>query len=63
MADQPVSYIPAGDYLCGYHYGPYLTIQDSIDRLFGEAYRRKLPVDDCVITPQYRGSVLRGTPG
>ena len=28
MADQPVSYIPAGDYLCGYHYGPYLTIQD-----------------------------------
>ena len=41
MADQPVSYIPAGDYLCGYHYGPYLTIQDSIDRLFGEAYCRK----------------------
>ena len=62
MADQPVSYIPAGDYLCGYHYGPYLTIQDSIDRLFGEAYRRKLPVDDCD-HPQYRGSVLRGTPG
>ena len=62
MADQPVSYIPAGDYLCGYHYGPYLTIQDSIDRLFGEAYRRKLPVDDCVITPNIVDQCCEGHP-
>lgn len=62
MADQPVSYIPAGDYLCGYHYGPYLTIQDSIDRLFGEAYCRKLPVDDCVITPNIVDQCCEGHP-
>ena len=62
MADQPVSYIPAGDYLCGYHYGPYLTIQDSIDRLFGEAYRRKLLVDDCVITPNIVDQCCEGHP-
>ena len=62
MPDQPVSYIPAGDYLCGYHYGPYLTIQDSIDRLFGEAYRRKLPVDDCVITPNIVDQCCEGHP-
>ena len=62
MADQPVSYIPAGDYLCGYHYGPYLTIQDSIDRLFGEARRRKLPVDDCVITPNIVDQCCEGHP-
>ena len=62
MADQPVSYIPAGDYLCGYHYGPYLTIQDSIDRLFDEARRRKLPVDDCVITPNIVDQCCEGHP-
>ena len=56
------SYIPAGDYLCGYHYGPYLTIQDSIDRLFDEARRRKLPVDDCVITPNIVDQCCEGHP-
>lgn len=43
-------------------YGPYLTIQDSIDRLFDEAYRRKLPVDDCVITPNIVDQCCEGHP-
>ena len=62
MAEQALSYIPAGEYLCGYHYGPYLSIQDSIDRLFEEASRRKLRVDDCVITPNIVDQCCEGHP-
>ena len=32
------------------------------DRLFGEAYRRKLPVDDCVITPNIVDQCCEGHP-
>ena len=62
MAEQALSYIPAGEYLCGYHYGPYLSIQDSIDRLFEEASRRELRVDDCVITPNIVDQCCEGHP-
>lgn len=62
MAEQALSYIPAGEYLCGYHYGPYLSIQDSIDRLFAEASRRELRVDDCVITPNIVDQCCEGHP-
>ena len=61
-AEQALSYIPAGEYLCGYHYGPYLSIQDSIDRLFEEASRRELRVDDCVITPNIVDQCCEGHP-
>ncbi len=61
-AKQTVAYIPVGEYLCGYHYGPYLTIQDSIDLLFQEARRRALPVDDCVITPNIVDQCCEGRP-
>lgn len=40
--------ILGGTYLCGYHYGPYQTIYDSIDRLKEAA--RGHQVDPCVIT-------------
>ena len=59
---QTVAYIPAGEYLCGYHYGPYLTIQNSIDQLIQEAARRNLPVDDCVITPNIVDQCCEGHP-
>ena len=62
MEEQNVCAIPAGDYLCGYHYGPYLTIQDSIDALFEEAKRRNLRVDDCVITPNIVDQCCEGRP-
>ncbi len=61
-AKQTAAYIPAGEYLCGYHYGPYLTIQDSIDQLFQEAERRNLSVDDCVITPNIVDQCCEGHP-
>lgn len=37
----PPDLIPGGRYYCGYHYGPYQSIQDSIRRLYacGSAYR------------------------
>ena len=61
-ADQTAAYIPAGEYLCGYHYGSYLTIQDFIDQLIQEAARRNLPVDDCVITPNIVDQCCEGHP-
>ena len=61
-ADQTAAYIPAGEYLCGYPYGSYLTIQDFIDQLIQEAARRNLPVDDCVITPNIVDQCCEGHP-
>lgn len=61
-AEQTVTYIPAGNYLCGYHYGPYLSIQSSIDQLFQEAERRALSVDDCVLTPNIVDQCCEGRP-
>ena len=43
--------IPAGDYLCSYHQGPYLTIRDSIDKLITEGRSRGYELEDYVITP------------
>lgn len=62
LAGQTVSYIPAGEYLCGYHYGPYLTIQNSIDRLLAESRRRGLVPDDCVVTPNIVDQSCEGHP-
>lgn len=45
---EQLSYIPGGKYLCGYHYGAYQTIQDSIDCLYAAGEGMKL--DDCVVT-------------
>lgn len=42
--------IPGGNYLCGYHYGPYTTIRDSIGRLYQEGESRGLVLDSCVVT-------------
>lgn len=62
LAGQTISYIPAGEYLCGYHYGPYLTIQNSIDRLLAESRRRGLVPDDCVVTPNIVDQSCEGHP-
>lgn len=42
--------IPGGTYLCGYHYGPYVTIRDSIRRLREEGAARGYELDPCVVT-------------
>ncbi len=42
--------IPGGDYLCGYHYGPYTSIRDSICRLYEEGAARGYTLDTCVVT-------------
>ena len=42
--------IPAGDYLRGYHYGPYTSIRDSIRRLQEEGAARGYELDPCVVT-------------
>lgn len=41
-------FIPGGDYLCGYHRGPYQTIQNSIDALLEQA--GAYAAEDCVVT-------------
>ncbi|MBQ7840666.1 MAG: MerR family transcriptional regulator [Lachnospiraceae bacterium] len=43
--------IPGGDYLCSYHYGPYHTIRDSIDRLRKEGKARGYQLENYVVTP------------
>ena len=43
--------IPGGDYLCGYHYGPYQTIQESIDALRKEGETRGYQLESYVVTP------------
>lgn len=42
--------IPAGEYLCGYHYGNYTTIRESIGRLYAEGERQGFVLDGCVVT-------------
>lgn len=52
--------IQAGRYLCGYHYGTYQTIQDSIAKLYkaGEG----LSLSDCVITLNIVDQFFEGHP-
>lgn len=52
--------IQAGKYLCGYHYGTYQTIQDSIAKLYkaGEG----LSLSDCVITLNIVDQFFEGHP-
>lgn len=45
-----VEEIPAGRYLCGYHCGPYQSIQDSIDALFAAGRERGFRCDRRVVT-------------
>lgn len=42
--------IPAGDYFCGYHYGPYVSIQNSIDELFAAGRQQGYTLENCVVT-------------
>lgn len=42
--------IPAGRYFCGYHYGPYISIQQSIDALFAAGEAQGFQLDRCVVT-------------
>lgn len=41
--------IPAGDYLCGYHYGPYETIMESASVLRQKGARMDLTMDSLLI--------------
>ncbi len=52
--------IPGGRYLCGYHYGPYQTIQSSIDRLYdaGKDYQ----LHKCVVTLNIIDQFVEGHP-
>lgn len=43
--------IPGGEYLCGYHHGPYQTIQESIDLLRKEGESRGYQLESYVVTP------------
>ena len=43
-------WLPAGDYLCGFHFGPYATIRDSIAALYAEGARRGYELANTVVT-------------
>lgn len=53
-------WIPGGRYFCGYHCGPYRTIQESIDRLYeaGASYR----LDQRVVTLNIIDQFVEGHP-
>lgn len=55
--------IPGGSYLCGYHYGPYTTIRDSIGRLYEEGETRGFILDSCVVTRNIIDQLSEGHPG
>lgn len=52
--------IQAGKYLCGYHYGTYQTIQDSIEKLYKAG--AGLALSDCVITLNIVDQFFEGHP-
>lgn len=54
------STVPGGRYLCGYHYGPYQTIQKSIKKLFEAGKDYKL--DSCVVTLNIIDQFVEGHP-
>lgn len=47
---QTPEWLPAGDYLCGFHFGPYATLRDSIAALYAEGARRGYALADTVVT-------------
>lgn len=54
--------IPAGRYFCGYHYGPYISIRDSIRRLQEEGTARGYRLDSCVVTLNIIDQFSEGCP-
>lgn len=52
--------IPGGRYLCGYHYGPYHKIQESIDKLY--AAGREYELEECVVTLNIIDQFVEGHP-
>lgn len=58
--EEQISYVDAGRYLCGYHYGSYQTIQDSIDRLYEAG--REFQLNDCVVTLNIVDQCCEGHP-
>ena len=54
--------IPAGDYLCGYHFGPYTSIRDSIAALQAEGARRAITLSDVVVTLNIIDQFSEGRP-
>lgn len=54
--------IPAGRYWCGWHYGPYQKIQDSIDQLRQEGEKRHLRLSSVVVTPNIIDQFSEGHP-
>lgn len=54
--------IPGGDYFCGYHYGPYLSIRDSIRRLMEEAAAQGRQLDPCIVTLNIIDQFTEGHP-
>lgn len=54
--------IPAGTYWCGWHHGPYQTIQDSIADLRQEGEAKHLCLDSTVVTPNIIDQFSEGHP-
>ena len=54
--------IPAGDYWCGWHRGPYQTIRESIEHLRQEGEARNLQLDAVVVTPNIIDQFSEGHP-
>ncbi len=52
--------IPGGRYLCGYHYGPYHTIQESIEKLY--AAGQEYMLEECVVTLNIIDQFVEGHP-
>ena len=50
--------IPGGNYLCGYHYGPYTTIRDSIGRLYQDGGKPGLGTGQLCGNAEYHRSVF-----
>lgn len=55
-----IDIIPGGAYLCGYHYGNYQTIQDSIHALY--EYGKGQALDSCVVTLNIIDQFVEGHP-
>lgn len=59
----PADIIPAGDYFCGYHYGPYTSIRESIRKLREEGEAQGYELDKCVVTLNIIDQFSEGHPG
>ena len=58
--DAEPTFIPEGRYLCGYHYGPYQTIDESIAKLYEAGAQYSL--DECVVTLNIVDQFVEGHP-